>query len=114
MNDDETVVGKRAKQTKQLIDMALKCVVYGWSYKNFEQSFPRAAKDSPETLKAMRDQTMDYFESSVKTSIENLHKRRNVVDRLNELDNMLDKVQLAKKENSKEVHGMSYKNRGEA
>lgn len=107
-------VGKRAKQSQQLVQMALKHIVEGWSYDNFEQSFPAIAKDSPESLSSMRDQTKEHFEKSVSTSIDALHDRRRVVQSLNSLDEMLDRVQKAKKENHKTAFGMSFKQRGEA
>ncbi|TIC02260.1 P-loop containing nucleoside triphosphate hydrolase protein [Wallemia mellicola] len=62
----------------------------------------------------MRDQTKEHFEKSVSTSIDALHDRRRVVQSLNSLDEMLDRVQKAKKENHKTAFGMSFKQRGEA
>lgn len=101
-------VGKRAKQTRQLVQMALKHIVDGWSYDNFAQSFPAIAHDAPESLSSMRDQTKDHFEKSVSTSIEALHERRRVMTSLNSLDEMLEEIQRAKR-----TKGTNFKRKGE-
>ncbi|TIA70392.1 hypothetical protein E3P92_02812 [Wallemia ichthyophaga] len=101
-------LGKRAKQTRQLVQMALNHIVEGWSYDNFAESFPAIAKDAPESLSSMREQTKDHFEASVTSSIAALHERRRVVESLNSLDDMLEEIQRAKRSK-----GTNFKKKGE-
>ena len=101
-------LGKRAKQTNQLVQMALKHIVDGWSYNNFAESFPAIAKDAPESLSSMREQTKDHFELSVKSSIDALHQRRRVIESLNSLDELLTEVSKSKRDK-----GVNYKRKGD-
>ncbi|TIA90554.1 hypothetical protein E3P99_01517 [Wallemia hederae] len=101
-------LGKRAKQTNQLVQMALKHIVDGWSYNNFAESFPAIAKDAPESLSSMREQTKDHFELSVKSSIDALHQRRRVIESLNSLDELLSEVSKSKRDK-----GVNYKRKGD-
>ncbi|KAG4302499.1 hypothetical protein PCK1_001226 [Pneumocystis canis] len=81
--------GLRAQRLEDLLGKSLSQTIKACSYKQIAKCFPTLAKNSPEVLKNVHEQVISFLQSSCEREFSSILKERDVIPRLNELDNLI-------------------------
>ncbi|KAG5440540.1 hypothetical protein PCK2_000365 [Pneumocystis canis] len=81
--------GLRAQRLHDLLEKSLSQTIKACSYKQIAKCFPTLAKNSPDVLKNVHEQVISFLQSSCEREFSSILKERDVVPRLNELDNLI-------------------------
>ncbi|KAG5518197.1 hypothetical protein PMAC_003383 [Pneumocystis sp. 'macacae'] len=86
--------GLRAQRLQDLLEKSLSQTIKACSYEQIAKCFPVLAKNSPEILRNAHEQVISFLQSSCEREFLSILKERDVVSRLNELDNLIMSAKL--------------------
>ncbi|CCJ29158.1 unnamed protein product [Pneumocystis jirovecii] len=86
--------GLRAQRLEDLLAKSLSQTIKACSYEQVAKCFPALAKNSPEVLRNAHKQVISFLQSSCEREFMSILKERDVVSRLNELDNLITNAKL--------------------
>ncbi|OHE95670.1 hypothetical protein CORC01_09102 [Colletotrichum orchidophilum] len=90
--------GPRAGRFIQLYDGALSSTLRKVSYDNFASCFPTVAAHAPNTLRNVQKQMVDYLEERCNKDFQSILADRDVIRKLNELENLVSDADRRRQE----------------
>ncbi|KAI9314017.1 hypothetical protein DFJ73DRAFT_884028 [Zopfochytrium polystomum] len=71
--------------------LALQATLSKLSQKNLEACFPRLAKEAPEELEAVREETVDFLRKTAQEEFDIITEKRDVIRKMKEFDKIVEK-----------------------
>lgn len=87
-----TAPGPRASALQKLHSDAISHVLKTCSYANFSSCFPTPGREVPGSMQALHAQFTDKLGEQLRRNFEELCEERHVVQRLNELDGLVEEA----------------------
>ncbi|KAF4783605.1 hypothetical protein HER10_EVM0011736 [Colletotrichum scovillei] len=95
--------GPRAGRFIQLYDGALASTLRKVNYDNFASCFPTVAAHAPNTLRNVQKQMVDYLEERCNKDFQSILADRDVIRKLNELENLVSDADRRRQEGGSDV-----------
>ncbi|KAJ0309230.1 hypothetical protein COL516b_003128 [Colletotrichum fioriniae] len=95
--------GPRAGRFIQLYDGALASTLRKVNYDNFASCFPTVAAHAPNTLRNVQKQMVDYLEERCNKDFQSILGERDVIRKLNELENLVSDADRRRQEGGSDV-----------
>lgn len=81
--------GIRAAKLNDILDKSVKQTMRACSYEKLVSCFPTLAQNDPETLQHAQEQVTQFLTSACRSEFDKILRERGVVERLNELDELI-------------------------
>ncbi|CAM0139576.1 unnamed protein product [Umbelopsis sp. WA50703] len=103
-------LGKRAKKLNLLFEKYMQRIIQSLSYAKFALCFPELNEKQHDALVMAHKQVCDYLETSMKEDFQNIVTERELIERLNELDQLVEEAKIKHKsgESSKTGAGIIF------
>ncbi|GBC05070.1 hypothetical protein RclHR1_06000004 [Rhizophagus clarus] len=88
----------RSKKVKQMLENCLGETLNNFSYEKVAQCYPTLAKEQPERLKQALSQVKDFLKTNTEEEFEAILEQRNILEKLNELDDIIAKAKKRQKD----------------
>lgn len=87
--DADTQKGIRAAKLDDILDRSVSQTMRACSYEKLVSCFPTLAKNDPETLRHAQEQVTQFLTSACRSEFDKILRERGVIERLNELDELV-------------------------
>ncbi|KAG2180002.1 hypothetical protein INT43_003789 [Umbelopsis isabellina] len=95
-NGDDAL-GKRAKKLNLLFEKYMQRIIQSLSYAKFALCFPELDEHQHDALVMAHKQVCEYLETSMKEDFQNIVAERELLERLNELDQLVEQAKVKHK-----------------
>ncbi|KAG9298923.1 hypothetical protein G9A89_015945 [Geosiphon pyriformis] len=82
--------GPRAQKLKQILQKSLSETLLSYSFEKVSQCFPKLAENHSDALKSAHEQMTRFLRSSCEEEFSNILKKRHVLEKLNEFDELIN------------------------
>ncbi|KAF0526229.1 Nnf1-domain-containing protein [Gigaspora margarita] len=102
--------GPRLRSFNQLLEKCLSETLNNFSYAKVAQCFPTLAREKPKRLNEAHGQVLTFLRSNVEEEFKLILKKRNIPEKLNELDALIVKARQREKDGQNSVRPTSTHN----
>ncbi|RIA90422.1 Nnf1-domain-containing protein [Glomus cerebriforme] len=97
----------RSKKVKQMLESCLGETLNNFSYEKVAQCYPTLAKEQPERLKQALGQVKEFLKTNTEEEFEAILEQRNILEKLNELDDIIAKAKKRQNDGHNPLQPMS-------
>ncbi|CAG8734006.1 13025_t:CDS:2, partial [Cetraspora pellucida] len=100
--------GPRLRSLNKLLEKCLSETLNNFSYAKVAQCFPTLAREKPKRLNDAHTQVLTFLKTNVEEEFKLILKKRNIPEKLNELDALISKAKQREKDGQSSVQSTMY------
>ncbi|CAG8761420.1 6078_t:CDS:2 [Cetraspora pellucida] len=100
--------GPRLRSLNKLLEKCLSETLNNFSYAKVAQCFPTLAREKPKRLNDAHAQVLTFLKTNVEEEFKLILKKRNIPEKLNELDALIAKAKQREKDGQSSVQSTMY------